>query len=109
MPLTPSNSNPSSVKVPVLSNTIILILPLMLTLGGEMQNILLRFSLVMAKATPTDIVAGKAGGTVIVIRSRDLSIIFSMSVPDLSRLGNVIKNPKIPTKAIAPTNTSESW
>ena len=81
VPLTPRIYNPSSVKVPVLSKTMMLILPLIFTLGGEMQNILLLFNLVIAKATPTDMVAGKAGGTVIVIKSRDLSITFAASSP----------------------------
>lgn len=47
----------------------------MFTLGGEMQKIIFFLSLETAKATPTDIVAGNAGGTVMVIKSRDLSII----------------------------------
>jgi hypothetical protein len=35
----------------------------------------------MAKETPTDIVAGNAGGTAIVIKSNDLSTIFVVSIP----------------------------
>lgn len=35
----------------------------------------------MAKETPTDIVAGKAGGTAIVIKSNDLSTILVVSIP----------------------------
>ena len=49
-------------------------MPLMLTLGGEMQNILTFLSLPIANEIPTDIVAGRAGGTAIVIKSRDLII-----------------------------------
>jgi len=49
-------------------------MPLTFTRGGEMQKMLLLFNLIIAKAAPTDIVAGSAGGTQIVIRSRDLSI-----------------------------------
>ena len=58
-------------------------MPLTFTLGGEIQKILLFFSLLIANATPTDIVAGSAGGTVIVMRSRDLSINPSVSIPFL--------------------------
>jgi hypothetical protein len=39
IPMTPNIYKPSSVKVPVLSNTKTCILPLRLTLGGEIQNI----------------------------------------------------------------------
>ena len=39
-----------------------------------MQKMPLFLSLMIAKATPTDIVAGSAGGTVMVIRSKDLSM-----------------------------------
>jgi hypothetical protein len=91
-----------------------LILPLIFTLGGEIQNILLFFNLEMAKDTPTDIVAGKAGGTVIVIKSNDLSTILlisnpsGLSLPYWIKVGKVNTKPNIPTIAIAPTNTSES-
>ena len=46
-----------------------------------MQKILLFFNREIANATPTDMVAGSAGGTVMVMRSRDLSISTSVSVP----------------------------
>jgi len=61
----------------------IYIRPLTLTLGGEMQNMPFFFSLWTAKATPTDIAAGRAGGTVMVIRSSDLSINLPVVVPSL--------------------------
>ena len=92
-----------------MSKTIIWILPQILTLGGEIQKILLLFNLVMANATPTDMVAGKAGGTVIVIRSRDLSITYSVDDPSLSSSGTVTAKPPIPTRAMIPTNIKESW
>ena len=62
----------------------------------------------MAKATPTVIVAGRAGGTVTVIKSRDLSISFSVVVPNSMSLGIVKQNPVIPMRAIAPTKYKES-
>ena len=74
-----------------------------------MQKIYLLFNLEMAKATPADIVAGRAGGTVTVIRSSDLSTILSKLVPSFIRAGTVKANPQIPIIAIAPTKTSESW
>lgn len=73
--LKPKTYKPSSVNVPVLSNTINCTLPLTFTLGGEIQKILCFFSLLIAKTVPTVIAAGRAGGTVIVIRSSDLSTI----------------------------------
>lgn len=62
----------------------------------------------MANATPADMVAGRAGGTVTVIRSKDLSIRSSVAAPFLIRTGSVPQNPTIPIIAIAPTKTSES-
>lgn len=65
----PYISNPSSVNVPVLSKHITVTLPLIFTLGGEIQNTLLRYNLVNAIDTPIWRQVGKAGGTVIVIKS----------------------------------------
>lgn len=62
----------------------------------------------IAKATPTDIAAGKAGGTVMVIKSSDLSMSYCVSVPYAIRAGRVQANPKIPTIAIIPTKINES-
>ena len=91
-------------RVPVLSKTIILILPLTLTLAGDMQKIFLFFNLEMANATPTDIDAGRAGGTVMVIRSSDLSINFGTVVPSLIIAGIEMIKPTIVKVAINPTN-----
>lgn len=73
-----------------------------------MQKILLLFNLEIANATPTDMVAGKAGGTVIVMRSRDLSITCSVDDPRARSFGTVTEKPTIPTRAIIPTNMRES-
>jgi hypothetical protein len=73
-----------------------------------MQNILDFFNLYIAKATPTDIVAGNAGGTVIVTKSRDFASIKVGYVPIFIRAGRVAINPPIPTKAIIPTKIIES-
>lgn len=73
-----------------------------------MQKILLFFNREMANATPTDMVAGSAGGTVMVIRSRDLSMSTAVSVPSATNWGRVAAKPIIPTKAMAPTKMSES-
>lgn len=62
----------------------------------------------MANDTPTDIVAGKAGGTAIVMRSNDLSTIFSVSIPCFKSSGRREMNPIIETKAIIPTKVNES-
>ena len=61
--------------MPVLSKTIKLTLPATLTLGGEIQKIFFFLSLDKANTVPAVIAAGKAGGTVIVMRSNDLSTI----------------------------------
>ena len=68
-----------------------------------MQNILLFFNLEIAKATPTDIVAGKAGATVMVIKSRDLATNISGSVPSSINVGTVTRKPITATSAIAAT------
>jgi hypothetical protein len=46
-----------------------------------MQNIPLFLSLAMAKAVPAVMAAGKAGGTVIVIKSSERSIISAVEKP----------------------------
>lgn len=63
-------SNPSSVSVPVLSKHIIVTLPQILTFGGEIQNIYCFLSLLIANDIPIDKQVGRAGGTVIVIKSK---------------------------------------
>ena len=72
--MTPYVSSPSSVKVPVLSKHMMLILPAMLTLEGLMQKIEEDFRILIAKMIPTLIQVGKAGGTVMVMMSRLLLI-----------------------------------
>jgi len=62
----------------------------------------------MAKTTPQVIAAGKAGGTVIVIRFSELSIKLAVDVPFLIMIGSVQQNPKIDSKAIIATNFMES-
>ena len=62
-------------RVPVLSKTIKLTRPAMFILSGEIQNMFCFLSLETANTIPTVIAAGKAGGTVIVTKSKDLSII----------------------------------
>jgi hypothetical protein len=62
----------------------------------------------MANDTPTDIVAGKAGGTAIVIKSSDLSTIFVVSIPCFKSYGRRDMNPIIDTIAIIPTKVNES-
>lgn len=90
---TPSTSKPSSVRVPVLSKQITSNFPPTFTLKqvlaevtekkkkrfphlcGLMQNILCFFSRERAKFVPMVSVAGNAGGTTMVIKSRALTII----------------------------------
>lgn len=95
-------------RVPVLSNTIRFTLPATLTLGGDIQKILFFLSLLIANAVPAVMAAGSAGGTVIVIRSSDLSIIAEVSYPYLIIIGSVQKNPKIAIHPIANINFNES-
>jgi len=77
--------------------------PLTLTLGGEVQNIFYLLSLATAKATPTDITAGSAGGTVIVIKSNALIMSLFIVVPCSSYAGNDMANPTTVKTAINPT------
>jgi hypothetical protein len=104
----PYTVNPSSVRVPVLSNTIIVILPATFTLYGEMQNIIFFFSLSIANIAPTVIAAGNAGGTVIVIRSSDLSTMSLVLYCCLNMYGSVIANPMNATNAKQNTKYIES-
>ncbi len=53
--------------------------PATFTRGGDMQKILFFLSLANANNVPAVIAAGSAGGTVIVIRSKDLSTISSVA------------------------------
>ena len=63
----------------------------------------------MAKAAPALRVAGRAGGTVIVMRSRDLSRRTEVEVPRLMRLGSRRKKPMMAIRAMKATKISESW
>lgn len=104
MHLKPCTDSPSSVSVPVLSNTKVVILPERLTLGGEMQKILEFLSLKMANATPTPIAAGRAGGTQITIKLRNLSINVLEGVPILIKAGKTHMKPMIAMQSISSTN-----
>lgn len=72
--------------MPVLSKTKVVILPDKFTLGGEIQKILCFLSLKIAKATPQLIAAGKAGGTQMTIRFRNLSMNVEDAIPNLKKL-----------------------
>ena len=73
-----------------------------------MQNILLFFKRPTANATPTDMTAGSAGGTVIVIKSSDLSTRFAVVVSYSIIAGNEIAKPIIVKQAMKPTKIRES-
>jgi hypothetical protein len=63
----------SSVRVPVLSKQTQFVMPPPTTLFGELQNIFLSFIFYNAKMIPNVILTGKPGGTVIVIKSKNLT------------------------------------
>ena len=77
-PRNPFTCRPSSVRVPVLSKTIMFTLPATFTLWGEMQKIFFCLRRETAKAVPAVMAAGRAGGTVIVMRLRHLSTILAV-------------------------------
>jgi len=60
------------VSVPVLSKTIVVILPAKFTLDGAIQKISLKRSRPTAQRTPTVIATGIAGETVIETRLKNL-------------------------------------
>lgn len=64
----------SSVNVPVLSKHACLTLPPEMILFGEIQKIPLSLSFSRAKMIPKVILTGNPGGTVIVIKSKNLMI-----------------------------------
>ena len=82
--LKPSTERPSSVKVPVLSNTKVSICPAMLIRCGEIQKIDFFLSRFRANTIPQDIAAGNAGGTETVIRSRQRSISIPVGTPSFN-------------------------
>ncbi len=106
--LKPRTERPSSVRVPVLSKTKVSICPAKLMRGGEMQNIFRFLSLFIAKIIPHDIAAGNAGGTAIVIKSREWSISDLVVYPDAIISGNVAQKPTMAIIAIKKTNFIES-
>jgi hypothetical protein len=64
----------SSVRVPVLSKTMMLTLPALLTADGAMQYIPFFLSLSIANKVPVIIARGRVGGTKVVIRFNQSSI-----------------------------------
>lgn len=73
-----------------------------------MQNIPLFLNLEMAKLVPICMVAGKAGGTTIVIKSKALRIIVVLSTPSRIKLIEEARNPKAAIIASTPMNRKES-
>ena len=73
------NYNELYVNVPVLSNHITFIDPAAFIFGGLIQLIFFCFNLLKEKVIPIDIAAGKAGGTVIVIISKNPITISAVS------------------------------
>lgn len=77
----------SSVRVPVLSNTIIFTRPALFTADGAIQNMPTAFSLSIANRVPVTIAVGNVGGTSVVIRFKQLSTT-SHGVQYFMNLGN---------------------
>lgn len=73
-----------------------------------MQKIFDFFSLVKAKSVPTVIAAGNAGGTEVVIKFNDLSIISPTENPKLSIALRVVRNPITAIPAVTLTKYKES-
>ena len=84
---------PSLVKVPVLSKQIKLTFPAKFTLSLLMHLIPLLSSLPIAIEIPIPIQAGKAGGTVIVIKSNVLLKILIGLILLFTKKGKAIINP----------------
>jgi len=85
-----------------------LTLPATFTRGGEMQNIPFFLSLARAKRVPTVIAAGSAGGTVIVIKSKERSTISSVGRFYSIICFNVDINPMTAIIPITKMNFNES-
>ena len=79
--LKPSTERPSSVNVPVLSKTKVVIWPAMLIRGGDMQKMSCFLRRLIAKTIPQDMAAGRAGGTVTVNKSSVRSIMIAKGTP----------------------------
>jgi len=102
--LNPYTESPSSVRVPVLSNTKLVTLPAKLTRGGDIQNILLFLSRYIAKTIPQLIAAGRAGGTAITIKFNDRSMKVRGSDPLITNTGQMQIKPKTAIHARIATN-----
>lgn len=98
---------PSSVRVPVLSKQIVSIRPPTTIFGGLIQDIDFNLSLSSPKEIPIYKTAGKTGLTVIVTRSRSLTIISFIVKLDVN-LGRRIRNPKTVMKLSAIINLIDS-
>ncbi|KAH3663094.1 hypothetical protein OGATHE_004670 [Ogataea polymorpha] len=83
---TPIKSKPSSVNVPVLSKHMTSSFPPTFIRVGAMQNTLLCRNRESAKLVPIVNVAGKAGGTTIVMRSNARRVIVFHPSPSLTKL-----------------------
>ena len=102
--LKPCTERPSSVRVPVLSNTKVVTRPAILTLGGEIQNIFWLLSLRIAKIIPHDMAAGSAGGTAITMRFKERSISVETDASYRSKMGKIAIKPTTAMRAIIATN-----
>ena len=107
MHFSPATLSPSSVRVPVLSKTIIWTLPAAFMLKGLIQYIFLSLSLDSANMIPTLIAAGRAGGTEIVIKSKNLTIV-SLVDKYFNETSTVHAHPNIDIKPIMATNFKAS-
>jgi hypothetical protein len=73
-----------------------------------MQNIFQCFNRLMANEVPIDIVAGKAGGTTIVIRSRARTMMVDKLAPIRTKLYVDAMKPMTAMTAKTPINLNES-
>jgi len=100
------------VSVPVLSKHMIVTFPQILTFGGEMQKIYYFLSLDIANEIPMERHVGRAGGTVIVTKSRLLRIKSRISKNPSSSPsiinGSATKNPSREIIAKTAMNRNES-
>jgi hypothetical protein len=94
--------------VPVLSKQTMLTLPPMLTLVGEMQKMSFLRRREMAKEVPIAIVAGRAGGTTMVMRSRARMMMTDQEMPSLTKLKELAMKPQTATPARTPMKRKES-
>ena len=81
--LKPRTLSPSSVRVPVLSNTKVSIYPAMFIRGGDMQKMFFFLRRLIAKTIPQDMAQGSAAGTAIVSVSRAKMITSTNEMPML--------------------------